>query len=98
VQAEIPFRAVVADAFSGEDRGFKQGLRDLKVGYELALKPPMPGGIPKRGSAHCKRRRSLPDGRMQSDRESGSRSRAPSVMARHKTGGPFWGKWCGSMA
>jgi hypothetical protein len=31
---------VVAEAFYGEDRGFKQGLRDLKVGYVLALKPP----------------------------------------------------------
>ena len=39
VQAKIAFRAVVADAFYGEDRGFKQGLRDLKVGYVLALKP-----------------------------------------------------------
>jgi SRSO17 transposase len=39
VQAHILFRAVVADTFYGEDRGFKQGLRDLKVGYVLALKP-----------------------------------------------------------
>ncbi len=39
VQAKIALRAVVADAFYGEDRGFKQGLRDLKVGYVLALKP-----------------------------------------------------------
>src|SRR5215472_1612376 len=39
VQAKLPFRAVVADAFYGEDRGFKQGLRDLQVGYVLALKP-----------------------------------------------------------
>src|SRR5215472_8687974 len=29
----IPFRAVVADSFYGEDRGFRQGLRDLNVGY-----------------------------------------------------------------
>jgi hypothetical protein len=35
----IPFRAVVADNFYGEDRGFRQGLRDLQVGYVLALKP-----------------------------------------------------------
>jgi hypothetical protein len=35
----IPFRAVVADSFYGEDRGFRQGLRDLNVGYVLALKP-----------------------------------------------------------
>ena len=39
VQAKIAFRAVVADAFYGEDRGFKQGLGDLKLGYVLALKP-----------------------------------------------------------
>jgi SRSO17 transposase len=39
VQAKIPFRAVVADSFSGEDDGVKQGLRELGVGYVLALKP-----------------------------------------------------------
>jgi SRSO17 transposase len=39
VQAHIPFRAVVADSFYGEDRGVKQGLRALSVGYVLALKP-----------------------------------------------------------
>jgi SRSO17 transposase len=27
----IPFRAVVADNFYGEDRGLKRGLRELKV-------------------------------------------------------------------
>jgi SRSO17 transposase len=39
VQANIPFRAVVADSFYGEDRAVKQGLRALNVGYVLALKP-----------------------------------------------------------
>src|SRR3989454_1176808 len=39
VQATIPFRAVVADSFYGEDRGVKRGLRELGVGYVLALKP-----------------------------------------------------------
>jgi len=39
VQAKIPFRAVVADSFYGEDYGVKQGLRALSVGYVLALKP-----------------------------------------------------------
>jgi DDE superfamily endonuclease len=39
VQAKIPFRAVVADSFYGEDRGVKGGLRALGVGYVLALKP-----------------------------------------------------------
>jgi hypothetical protein len=39
VQAQIPFRAVVADSFYGEDRGVKAGLRELGVGYVLALKP-----------------------------------------------------------
>ncbi len=39
VQADIPFRAVVADSFYGEDYGVKQGLRALGVGYVLALKP-----------------------------------------------------------
>ena len=39
VQANIPFRAVVADSFYGEDHGVKRGLRELGVGYVLALKP-----------------------------------------------------------
>ncbi len=39
LQAGFTFRAVVADSFYGEDRGVRQGLRDLKVGYVLALKP-----------------------------------------------------------
>lgn len=39
VDARIPFRAVVADCFYGEDRGVQQGIRDLGKGYVLALKP-----------------------------------------------------------
>ena len=39
VDVPIPFRAVVADNFYGEDRGFRRGLRDLQRGYVLALKP-----------------------------------------------------------
>jgi DDE superfamily endonuclease len=40
VQEEgIPFRAVVADSFYGEDEGFKQRLNELGVGYVMALKP-----------------------------------------------------------
>jgi SRSO17 transposase len=39
VQARLPFRAVVADSFYGEDRGVRQGLRSLGVSYVLALKP-----------------------------------------------------------
>jgi hypothetical protein len=39
VTAGRPFRAVVADSFYGEDAGFKAGLRQLKVGYVLALTP-----------------------------------------------------------
>lgn len=35
----IPFRAVVADTFYGEDRGLKLGLRQLRVPYVMALKP-----------------------------------------------------------
>jgi SRSO17 transposase len=35
----IPFRAVVADWFYGEDEGFKQRLGELGAGYVLALKP-----------------------------------------------------------
>ena len=39
VTAGLPVRAVVADSCYGEDEGFKAGLRQLKVGYVLALKP-----------------------------------------------------------
>jgi hypothetical protein len=39
LEAGFTFRAVVADSFYGEDRGVRQGLRDLKVGYVLGLKP-----------------------------------------------------------
>jgi hypothetical protein len=39
VQEGIPFRAVVADSFYGEDEGFKQSLSELGVGYVVALKP-----------------------------------------------------------
>ncbi len=39
VAAAVPFRAVVADSFYGEDAGFRQRLHELRVGYVLALKP-----------------------------------------------------------
>jgi len=39
LQEGIPFRAVVADSFYGEDRGFRSGLRERKQPYVLALKP-----------------------------------------------------------
>ncbi len=39
VEEGIPFRAVVADSFYGEDEGFKQSLSELGVGYMMALKP-----------------------------------------------------------
>ncbi len=39
VAAAVPFRAVVADSFSGEDAGFCQRLHALRVGYVLARKP-----------------------------------------------------------
>jgi hypothetical protein len=38
-EAKIPFRAVVADCFYGEDEELKRGLRERHLGYVLALKP-----------------------------------------------------------
>ena len=38
VEKSIPFRAVVADSFYGEDREFKRSLGKLGVGYVLTLK------------------------------------------------------------
>jgi hypothetical protein len=35
----IPFRAVVADCFSGDQEAFRSGLHARGVGYGLALKP-----------------------------------------------------------
>jgi len=39
VADDLPFRAVVADSFYGEDAGFRQTLHERQVGYVLALKP-----------------------------------------------------------
>ena len=39
VTQQWPFRAVVADAFYGENPTFRMGLSPLKVGYVLGLKP-----------------------------------------------------------
>ena len=39
VAAGLPFRAVVADSFYGENDEFKTGLHHLGVGYVLALRP-----------------------------------------------------------
>jgi hypothetical protein len=39
ITSGIPFRAVVADSFYGEDSTFRQRLEHLGVGYVLALKP-----------------------------------------------------------
>lgn len=39
VATGIPFRAVVADSFYGENNDFKAGLQTLQVGYVMALKP-----------------------------------------------------------
>lgn len=38
VERDIPCRAVVADSFYGEDRGFKRSLGELGVAYVLSLK------------------------------------------------------------
>jgi hypothetical protein len=38
VETGVPFRAVVADSFYGEDEDFKQALSSLGVGYVVALK------------------------------------------------------------
>jgi SRSO17 transposase len=38
VEQSIPFRAVVADSFYGEDREFKRSLGALGIGYVLSLK------------------------------------------------------------
>src|ERR687898_1297853 len=39
MERNMPFRAVVADSFYGEDWGFKGALGDLGTGYVMALKP-----------------------------------------------------------
>jgi DDE superfamily endonuclease len=39
VKDELPFRAVVADSFYGENDGFRSGLTQKQLGYVLALRP-----------------------------------------------------------
>jgi SRSO17 transposase len=39
IEQAWPFRAVVADSLYGEDRGLRDGLRQLRVPYVMALKP-----------------------------------------------------------
>ena len=39
VEGQLPFRAVVADSFYGEDAGFRRTLHELGAHYVLALKP-----------------------------------------------------------
>jgi hypothetical protein len=39
LELDVPFRAVVADSFYGEHRGFKDTLDELNAGYVMALKP-----------------------------------------------------------
>jgi DDE superfamily endonuclease len=39
IRRSVPFKAVLADSFYGEDRGFKDSLEELGAGYVLALKP-----------------------------------------------------------
>ena len=39
IQAGIPFRAIVADNFYGEDRSLRKAFRTLGLGYVMALKP-----------------------------------------------------------
>src|SRR5215212_10680086 len=39
VEEGVPFRAVVADSFYGEDEELRWALRELDAGYVLALKP-----------------------------------------------------------
>jgi len=39
IQAGIPFRAIVADNFYGEDRSLRKAFRALGLGYVMALKP-----------------------------------------------------------
>ncbi len=39
IERGLPFRAVVADSFYGEDLGFQRALDAYDVGYVLALKP-----------------------------------------------------------
>jgi SRSO17 transposase len=72
VQAHLPFRAVVADSFYGEDRGVKQGLRaDGEWAMCWPSNPRMRGGIRAERSARSKRPRMRPAGRVPSDLAAG---------------------------
>src|SRR6266516_422066 len=62
-----------------------RGCAISRWGMSWHSNPPMPGGIPKRRSAHSRKRLKRLDGAVQSKLVDGSRSRAPSAMALSKT-------------
>jgi SRSO17 transposase len=72
VQLGIPFEAVVADNFYGEDRTLRRGLRNLKLGYALALKP-VSRWWHRIGTDidHCKKSHTRLAGRVQSNQDNG---------------------------
>jgi len=89
----IPFRAVVADNFYGEDRTLRQGFRALKLGYVLALKPSHDWWH-RVGTdvGHCKKWPKRLAGGVRSTRASGCASPGRFATAAHRTGGR-WRLW-----
>lgn len=93
VEKNVPFRAVVADCFYGEDRGFRQGqgLDELGVSYVLALKPSHSwwhyGGTISRISALCGKRHGLGAGNRMRIPASGGRWNGVSATDIPSSGG-----------
>ena len=78
----VPFRAVVADSFYGEDEGFRQALSGLGVGYVLALKESHWWWHKEGTIGACGRQPWRAGGRTPTNRGGGGRWCAPSRRAR----------------
>src|SRR5215211_1489360 len=87
-QAEIPFRAVVADCFYGDNTGFVEALGRAGVAFVLALKPARASGHPMmRRTRRWRRPASLP-GVGPGGRVPGGGSPAASATGMPRPGGP----------
>ena len=86
-QAQIPFRAVVADCFYGDNTGFTAALGWAGVAYVLAVKPAKGSGPRRMRRTRRWRPRASWPGPARSDPVTGPRSPAGSATATPRPGG-----------
>jgi SRSO17 transposase len=85
--AKIPFRAVVADCFYGDNPGFTEALSAAKVPFVLALKPRKGTWAPAEGPTPRSRRPASWPGAVRVDLGGGGGSSAVSVTGMPRPGG-----------